>query len=91
MTDAATAIKTAEQKAKRQAIVDRLMGWIDTAETVDIVAEQPGMERESCSRLARMIPTGELTITLKLTGIKGIQTWLIDGGNRHEESDWRIA
>lgn len=86
--DAKQAIREAEAKAKRQAIIDRLLSWIDRAETVDIVRENPHMERESSYATALMIPTGDLAIELKLTGIEGIDARVIDGGNCYNSSDW---
>lgn len=86
--DAPTAIREAEAKAKRQAIIDRLLAWIERAETVDIVRENPRMERENSYVTARMLPTGELTIELRLTGINGIEACVKERGDRHNSDDW---
>ena len=88
MSDAQTAITVAQEKAKRQAIIDRVLDWIDQAESVDIVRETPEMERENSYITARMIATGELTIELKLTGLDGIHAQLKNGGDRFDSNDW---
>jgi len=76
----------AKQKQRRS--VRRSLAWIDLAETVDIVRENPHMKRESVYALSRMIPTGELTIELRLTGIKGIEVRLKKSGSQHNSDDW---
>lgn len=86
--DVQSAIQAAEAKAKRQAIVDRLLDWIERSDTVDIVKENPTMEPESSYVTAQMLPTGELTIELRLTGIKDIAARLKEGGRRQESDDW---
>ncbi len=85
--DATTAIQQAESRAKRRAIIDRVLAWIEDAETVDIVHETPTMKPESCVAYAPHHPTGELMIVLKLTGIKGIEACRIDDG---DPGEWAI-
>lgn len=89
--DAATAIRTAEAKAKREAIVERLLQWIEQAETVDIVRETPGMKPSDCSTTASMRCTGELTIELKLTGIDGIDAAVKPRGDHRNPEDWMVV
>lgn len=89
--NAADAIKQAEAVARRQAAIDRLLDWIERADTVDIVRETPVMKRESCDNLAPYRPTGELTIELKLTGITGIEAELCQDGRSGNAYDWSVT
>lgn len=84
--DAVTAVNEAMAKAKRQAIIDRLLEWIDRAATVEIVREQPGMERPDSYITSRLVANGELTIELKLTGIVNIDVGMFDS-MKHREPD----
>lgn len=77
--DAATEINLAMTRAKQEAIVARLMRWIEQADAVEIIRETPHVERENSYVTARMLATGELTIELKLTGIQSIDVRVGDG------------
>lgn len=82
------AITAAMLKAKRQAIIDRFLKWVDQSSTVDIVREQPGMRRKSCSMLDGMEQTGELTIEIKLTGVSGIVPRMKDSMKRYDDDNY---
>lgn len=84
------AIKQAEAVARRQAVIDRVLDWIERADTVDIVRETPVMKPECCGVGSPYRPTGELTIELKLTGIDGIEAELCQGGRSHYPVDWSV-
>lgn len=75
---ATEAIKNAEAKAKREAIIARLLDWINKAQSVEIVRETPTMKQESSHQMAPMLPTGELTIELRLTGIPELDALVIE-------------
>lgn len=71
--------------AKRKAIRDRVLEWIDRAEFVELVRETPGMQRENNYVTTRWLPTGSLTIELRLDGIANMDAAMCDVNGRRDD------
>jgi acylphosphatase len=87
--DAQTAIRQAEKEARWTAARNRIVGWIERAKDgeVEIVSETPKMERENLYVTADMLPTGEVEIRIRLTGVKleRSECRAVDSLKRHGE------
>lgn len=87
-----------EQRIRKErvaAIKERILEWLEKADSASVSIEEileiPRMQPEDSSQYAKYIPTGEVSIVLKLKGILGIKAKLLDANvTKNDPDNWTV-